>query len=82
MEEKINITICLGSSCFARGNNKNLEFVQEYLKENNLTDKVNFKGQLCSKLCNEGPVIIINNKTYKEVNKAKLIEILNSTFNI
>jgi NADH:ubiquinone oxidoreductase subunit E len=32
MEEKINITICLGSSCFARGNNKNLEFVQEYLK--------------------------------------------------
>ncbi|MCH3924491.1 MAG: (2Fe-2S) ferredoxin domain-containing protein [Bacteroidales bacterium] len=82
MEKKIDITICLGSSCFARGNNKNLEFVQEYLKENNLTDKVNFKGQLCSKLCNEGPVIIIDGQVYKEVNKVKLMEILNKTFNI
>ena len=38
MEDKKEIVICLGSSCFARGNNKNLEFIQEYLKVNNLKD--------------------------------------------
>ena len=28
--KKKEITICLGSSCFSRGNNKNLEIIQEY----------------------------------------------------
>ena len=46
MEDKKEIVICLGSSCFARGNNKNLEFIQEYLKVNNLKGKITFKGQL------------------------------------
>ncbi len=77
---KIDITICLGSSCFARGNAQNLKFIQEYLQTRGLKDKVNFKGQLCSKLCNEGPVIIINGQTYKEVNKIKLDDILDKIF--
>ena len=80
MGKKVEITICLGSSCFARGNNMNLKFIQEYLKQNGLTDEVNFKGQLCSKFCNEGPIIIINGTTYKEVNKVKLEDILDKTF--
>lgn len=80
MEGKIEITICLGSSCFARGNNSNLKFIQEYLKQNNLMDKVTFKGQLCSKLCNEGPIIIIDNTVYKQVNKIVLEDILDKTF--
>ena len=80
-KDKTNITICLGSSCFARGNSQNLKFIQEYLQQRGLKDRVNFKGQLCSKLCNEGPVIIINGETYKEVNRIKLEDILDKTFN-
>ena len=30
------IKICMGSSCFARGNDQNLEFIEKYIKENNL----------------------------------------------
>ena len=26
-----NITICMGSSCFSRGNNRNIEVIQDYL---------------------------------------------------
>ncbi|MBP3254261.1 MAG: NAD(P)H-dependent oxidoreductase subunit E [Bacteroidales bacterium] len=80
MAEKKEITICLGSSCFARGNNNNLKFIQEYLKQRNLMDSVNFKGKLCSKLCNEGPVIIIDGQVYKEVNRIKLEDILDKAF--
>ena len=25
---KLNISVCMGSSCFARGNNENLEFIE------------------------------------------------------
>ncbi|MDD2191405.1 MAG: NAD(P)H-dependent oxidoreductase subunit E [Bacteroidales bacterium] len=74
--EKKEITICLGSSCFSRGNNKNLEIIQEYIKNKGLEANVNFKGQLCSEKCQEGPVLTIDNTTYKEVTQTKLFEIL------
>ena len=63
--EKKEITICLGSSCFSRGNNKNLEIIQEYIKSKGLEADINFKGQLCSEQCQEGPVLTIDNTTYK-----------------
>ena len=74
--EKKEITICLGSSCFSRGNNKNLEIIQEYIKNKGLEADINFKGQLCSEKCQEGPVLTIDNTTYKEVTQTKLFEIL------
>ena len=82
MEDKKEIVICLGSSCFARGNNKNLEFIQEYLKVNNLKGKITFKGQLCSPQCSKGPVVIIDGEMFTDVNKTKLMEILNSKFGL
>ena len=82
MKEKREIVICLGSSCFARGNNKNLEFIQEYLKVNNLKAKITFKGQLCSQQCSKGPVVIIDGEMYTDVNKTKLMEILNTKFGL
>ena len=82
MEEKREIVICSGSSCFARGNNKNLEFIQEYLKVNNLKAKITFKGQLCSQQCSKGPVVIIDGEMYTDVNKTKLMEILNTKFGL
>lgn len=80
MAEKTNISICLGSSCFAHGNNINLKFIQDYLKENNLNADVDFKGQFCSGLCGEGPIVTINDEVYKGVDKIKLAEILDKTF--
>ena len=80
--KKKEITICLGSSCFSRGNNKNLEIIQEYIKNKGLEDNVNFKGQLCSEQCQEGPVLTIDNTTYKEVTQTKLIEILDKELRV
>ena len=34
------IKICMGSSCFARGNNENLEIIETFIKENNLEAKM------------------------------------------
>ena len=82
MEDKKEIVICLGSSCFARGNNKNLEFIQEYLKVNNLKGKITFKGQVCSQQWSKGPVVIIDGEMFTDVNKTKLMEILNSKFGL
>ena len=81
MQNKTSIIICQGSSCFSRGNKNNLQVIQQFLKDRNLTANVSFKGQLCSSFCKEGPVIIINNTTYKNLDEVKTLEIIKNHFN-
>ena len=40
---KPKITVCIGSSCFSRGNEQNVEIVQKYLDEHNLKDEVDLE---------------------------------------
>jgi NADH:ubiquinone oxidoreductase subunit E len=49
------IHICLGSSCFSRGNKDVVAYIKEYLKKNHLEDKVVFKGARCMGNCSRGP---------------------------
>jgi NADH:ubiquinone oxidoreductase subunit E len=67
MQQKVDVLICLGSSCFSRGNKETLEAIKKHLKENNLEDKVSFRGKLCSNSCSCGPTITINGNTFLEV---------------
>ncbi len=77
---KAQLKICLGSSCFSRGNNANLEVIQQYLKENKLEADVAFSGHLCEEKCSRGPVVCINDRVYEEVNKSRLYKILQEEF--
>lgn len=70
------IKVCMGSACFAKGNQENLEIIKNYIKENNLDMNVKLTGALCQNKCSDGPRIIINNVEYKNVNKEKLLELL------
>lgn len=72
----LEITICLGSSCFARGNKKTVKVIQDFIKENGLGDKVLFRGNHCFGDCSKGPVVKINDKIYEQVDPEKALEIL------
>lgn len=74
---KYNIKVCMGSSCFARGNAENLSFLEEYIKTNNLDADIELTGGLCQEKCEFGPNIYINDELYSEVTVDKLEEILN-----
>jgi NADH:ubiquinone oxidoreductase subunit E len=82
MDTKTKIIICQGSSCFSRGNRKNLQVILRFLNEYNLESEVNFKGQLCSANCMQGPIIYINDVLYEQVDEEKVIELLKKQFNI
>jgi NADH:ubiquinone oxidoreductase subunit E len=75
-----NIKICLGSSCFSRGNNTNLEVIKNYLAERGLAADVTFAGQLCEDICCRGPVITIDDRVYEEVSSQRLNKILREEF--
>ena len=80
-EDKITeLVICLGSSCFARGNKKTLESIQAYIKENKLDAKVKFCGNHCFGKCHNGPVLKIGETMYEQINKENLNTILDKEF--
>ncbi len=54
------IVICMGSSCFARGNKQTLAVIKKYLKDRNMEGSIVFKGAHCTGICDQGPVLIIN----------------------
>ncbi len=75
---KINITVCMGSSCFARGNAANLEFIENYIMQNGLDAQIDLAGSRCDGSCVTGPNVVINGTQYTEVDEDKLKEILDS----
>lgn len=73
----VQITICMGSSCFSRGNNRNIEVVQHYLKSHSLPESVQLTGHLCQGHCRSGPNVTINGKLYHEVDPIVIIGLMN-----
>ncbi len=76
MGQSYNIEICLGSSCFSRGNRDVVQVIKDYLRKNHLDDKVILKGARCMNQCNEGPFIIINGKTFASIGVQDIEKIL------
>ena len=76
MNKSYEIEICLGSSCFSRGNREVVQVIRDYLRKNHLDDKVVFKGARCMNRCSEGPFLIINGKTFIKTTLTDIEKIL------
>lgn len=70
----------MGSSCFSRGNNANLEVLREYLDSSGLIAEVTFAGRLCEDMCGRGPVVVIDERVYEQVSPSRLHKILKDEF--
>ena len=77
---KHSIQICLGSSCFSRGNNSNVAVIKKYLEDKGLEADISFSGRLCEEMCSRGPVVSIDGRVYEEVNVSRLYKILQEEF--
>lgn len=74
--EQIDIVICMGSSCFARGNKKNLEFIENLLESGDIGINLGLSGNRCEKKCDKGPNIQINGMMYSNINTQELEKII------
>ncbi len=71
------IRICLGSSCYTRGNAENLKIIQQYVEgKKEIAASLDFRGHLCTENCSRGPVITINDETFEEVQPFQVEKIL------
>ncbi len=75
-DKKITVELCMGSSCFARGNSSALSELESYLEENELDSSVELEGHLCLGKCNSGPHIKIDGVEYSAISPDCVIDLV------
>ena len=72
------IKVCMGSACFAKGNLENLEYIRQYIDDNNLDTEVQIVGALCENKCANGPRIIVDGVEYQKITREEISSLLRS----
>lgn len=72
--QPVEIVICMGSSCYSRGNSRTLLAIQEYLWQQKLEAKL--VGHLCEGECSAGPNISIAGQRHRQVDAATAVGLL------
>ena len=72
----VEIEVCLGSSCFARGNSENLAIINKHIQTSGLNASVRLTGRLCQDQCKQGPNVMIGGELHHGVTAARLRELL------
>ncbi len=75
---KHRLKICMGSSCFARGNQNNLKVLESLILQHEFDWEIELTGSRCENKCSCGPNIEINGKMYNGIDTGSLIDLLNS----
>ncbi len=78
MDSKIEVTICLGSSCFSRKNRDVVTALQDLIVTKNLGNLVNLKGGHCFGKCSMGPIMIVDEQCFTEITPMKAVAIVES----
>jgi NADH:ubiquinone oxidoreductase subunit E len=74
--EHVQISICMGSSCFSRGNNHNVELIRSYLASQ--AGRCELRGHLCRDQCTRGPNIAIGQWEHHAVDRLSLVRLLHA----
>jgi NADH:ubiquinone oxidoreductase subunit E len=76
MAEPLEVTLCMGSSCFARGNNLLLADLEDVIARNAWRDRVRLAGCRCLNLCGGGPNLKIDGRLRQNLDFAAVEELL------
>ncbi len=79
---KIEISLCMGSSCFTRGNNRLLELLENQIAMNGWEDRIALSGARCHDLCGNGPNIFIDGKLYQGLDEGALLDLLQTILDV
>lgn len=70
------IVVCMGSSCFARGNNRNAEMIMDLVQQSPAKTSIQVTGTLCQNRCKQGPNVEINGECHCGVDLESVPQLL------
>lgn len=63
----VKITICVGSSCSARGSDELAAALEQLIEKEHLAGQVELVGAFCMEQCSHGVSIRVGDKQYREI---------------
>ncbi|MCU7494001.1 MAG: 4Fe-4S binding protein [Ignavibacteria bacterium] len=76
-KDKLQISVCVGTSCYLKGSQDLLHKMIDHIDENNLQEKVDIKATFCLEQCDRGPSVTINGNTLEKCTLAKACQVMN-----
>jgi NADH-quinone oxidoreductase subunit G len=58
----LQISVCVGTSCFIRGSQALLQKIVEYLIDNGLSHMVSVDATFCTENCDRGPTVCVGDQ--------------------
>lgn len=72
--DPIEVKVCMGSSCFARGNAEHLDLLKKHALSQ--SGRLKLTGSLCQEHCKQGPNLTVDGQEHHGVSTAQLRELL------
>jgi NADH:ubiquinone oxidoreductase subunit E len=72
----VEIYICMGSACYLKGSKDIVDILGRLVKKYDLKEKVKLKGSFCLGPCNQGVVVKVEDKFFREKIYPYILEIL------
>jgi NADH-quinone oxidoreductase subunit G len=61
-QKTTDVSVCVGTCCYAKGSYNIIEDLAELIKKNNMQNKVSVKATFCVENCSNGPSILVNDE--------------------
>ncbi len=75
-QERIRVSVCVGTSCFLNGSQDILKGLMEYVEAQGLEEVVHLSATFCMERCGEGPSVCVGDEILKRCTLPKAIEAL------
>jgi NADH-quinone oxidoreductase subunit G len=77
-DDKIKVSVCLGTNCFLKGSQEVLNGVLRYAEQSGLEGRLDVRAGFCFEKCETGPTVMIDGQHVHHCTAAKAIEVINS----
>ncbi|MGQ9747537.1 MAG: [FeFe] hydrogenase, group A [Candidatus Caldatribacteriaceae bacterium] len=73
--QKVDVAVCVGTSCYLKGSYNILQGLLKLIKEHRVEDRVSVGATFCLERCSQGPNIRVNDEVISGVSEENLREV-------
>jgi NADH-quinone oxidoreductase subunit G len=77
-DDKVKVSVCLGTNCYLKGSQEVLNGVLRHAEQNGLEGRIDVRAGFCFEKCETGPTVMIDGEHVCNCTAAKAIEVINS----
>jgi NADH-quinone oxidoreductase subunit G len=74
--QKLEVNVCVGTSCYLRGSQELLKKLTAHIEKNGLANAVDIKATFCFERCNKGPTVNVAGHVIEKCTLEKAVEAL------